>query len=96
MCSASFCHWVASSVMLLIFTLRRRLILGDGSLFSLLSRTPRDAAAASKSGLRGGEGPSRRSRGEERGHFKDQADISKRLRRCVKSFFFYREFLQHQ
>lgn len=57
MCSASFCHWAGSRAMLLIFTLRRLFILGDGSLFSLLSLTPRDEAA-SKSGLWGGDGPS--------------------------------------
>lgn len=57
MCSASFCHWTGSRAMLLIFKLRRLFILGDGSLFSLLSLTPRDEAA-SKSGLWGGDGPS--------------------------------------
>lgn len=61
MCTASFCHWVSSRGMLLIFTLRRLLILGDGSLFSLLSLTPREEAA-SKSGLWGGDGPSGRRR----------------------------------
>lgn len=50
MCSASFCHWTGSRAMLLIFTLRRLLILGDGSLFSLLSLTLLEEAA-SKSGL---------------------------------------------
>lgn len=95
MCSASFCHWVASSVMLLIFTLRRRLILGDGSLFSLLSRTPRDADA-SKSGLRGGEGPSGRSRGEQRDTLKTELMFRNPTRssQSLHKLLFYQAFLR--
>ena len=53
---ASFCQWAGSSPALLIFTLRLRRDLGEGSLFSLASLGPPGEAPAS--GLRGGEGPS--------------------------------------
>ena len=80
MCSASFCHWAGSRVMLLIFTLRRRLILGDSSLFSLLSLTPA-AEAPSRSGLCEREGPS------------GDKDGGKTIwRKCMESFLWFTLF----
>jgi len=70
----SFCQWAGSSPALLIFTLRLRRDLGDGSRFSLASRwdppgeapTPAPAPAPT-SGLRVGEGPSTAGGGGRKG-----------------------------